>query len=60
MSHATMRPQDLIPAFLELIKEIAPEKFKELRTDEPFSEPPNYALEDDDSAYGTVKPVRGS
>ncbi len=50
VSHATMRPQDLIPAFLDCIKEIAPAHYEGLMVN-PFCEPPSYAMDDDNSPY---------
>lgn len=46
----THRPQDLIPAFLDAVEDLAPEEYAALRLT-PFPCPPAYALEDEDSDW---------
>lgn len=48
--HATLRNQDLIPAFLDAISEYAPAEYEQIMAT-PFSMPPAYAMEDEDSEW---------
>ena len=50
ISHATHRYQDLIPKFLECLKEIAPDHYEQLMT-LPFGPIPAHAMEDDDAEW---------
>jgi hypothetical protein len=50
--HGTMRNQDLIPAFLDVAREIAPAEYAQM-VSAPFSPIPSYALEDDSAEWWT-------
>jgi len=50
VSHATMRPQDLIPAFLDVVRDIAPAHYEQVLL-LPFGFVPSYAREDEDSEW---------
>ena len=50
VSHATMRPQDLIPAFLDVVRDIAPAHYEQILL-LPFGFVPSYALEYEDSEW---------
>lgn len=69
ISHATMRPQDLIPRFLDFLREYAPEKYTQvihppvvpsdaLDEDHPWwgSEEAHYLLEDLFDALEEIAP----
>ena len=65
LSHATMRPQDLIPRFLDFLREHAPEKYAQLPSpvipsdeDHPWwgSEEAQYLLEDLFDALDEIAP----
>lgn len=50
VSHGTLRPQDLIPTFLDLTRELAPDEYAQLCA-QPFGPIPAHALEDDDADW---------
>jgi hypothetical protein len=50
VSHGTLRPQDLVPAFLSVLEELAPSHYAALMV-QPFPLPPSYAMEDEDSEW---------
>jgi hypothetical protein len=50
ISHGTMRPQDLIPAFLDALSIVNPEGYEQYLL-MPFGPIPSYAMEDDDSDW---------
>jgi hypothetical protein len=50
ISHGTLRPQDLIPTFLDTVRDIAPERYEQLCA-QPFGPIPSHALEDDDADW---------
>ena len=52
VSHGTMRPQDLIPSFLDVLAEVAPAEYQQMMIPGcGFPAVPSYALEDDDSEW---------
>ena len=51
VSHGTMRPQDLIPAFLDALAEVHPEAYEQMMA-APFPPVPSYVMDEgDDSAW---------
>ena len=50
VSHGTMRPQDLIPIFLAVLRDDNPAAYEQLMA-QPFPLPPAYAQEDNDSEW---------
>lgn len=50
VSEATLRPQDLIPAFMSELRERDPTSYEQIAT-LPFSLPPAYAQEDPKSKW---------
>jgi len=48
--HGTHRSQDLVPAFLDVLREVAPAHYEQIMV-APFSIPPAYAQEDPDSDW---------
>ena len=50
ISHGTMRMQDLIPAFLDAVRGIAPAEYEAYMA-MPFGPAPAHALEDDDAEW---------
>lgn len=48
--HGTHRNQDLIPAFLDALREIAPTHYAQFVVDNPI---PAYAMEDDSAEFWT-------
>jgi hypothetical protein len=48
--HGTLRPQDLIPTFLDLAREYAPEHYAQLCAS-PFGPIPAHAAEDDEAEW---------
>lgn len=50
ISHGTLRTQDLIPAFLDTLAELAPAHHAALCA-QPFGPVPSYALEDEDADW---------
>ncbi len=49
ISHGTMRTQDLIPAFLDVVREVAPDHYEGLMVC-PFPPIPSYVMDDGDSS----------
>ncbi|WP_200249308.1 hypothetical protein [Lamprobacter modestohalophilus] len=52
ISHGTLRPQDLIPTFLDLARDLAPEQHAQLCA-APFGPIPAHAQEDDSADWWT-------
>ena len=48
--HGTLRPQDLIPAFLDEVRDRAPEHYTQLCAS-PFGPIPAHAMEDDEAEW---------
>ena len=52
VSHGTMRNQDLIPVFLEVLSEVNPAAYQQMQMPGAgFSAVPSYAMDDDDSEW---------
>ena len=64
ISHGTLRTQDLLPAFLDTLREVNPSAYAQLMLG-PFGAIPSYAMEDDSSdwwnsedAYWTLDDIK--
>jgi len=51
ISHGTLRPQDLIPAFLEALRTLNPAAYDQLMFGSGHPPIPAYALEDEDAEW---------
>lgn len=53
ISHGTLRPQDLIPAFLDALRTLNPAAYDQLMFGSGHPLIPSYALEDEDADWWT-------
>jgi hypothetical protein len=51
ISHGTLRPQDLIPAFLGALRTLNPAAYDQLMLGSGHPPIPSYAIEDDDAEF---------
>jgi len=51
ISHGTLRPQDLIPAFLEALRTVNPAAYAQITLGSGHAPIPSHALEDEDAQW---------